>query len=173
MSDNPEKEETQDDIQIIHRVNRLKKKVSSKGIVQPGDGYIDKNVIERAQSVVDESQSEYLREVGNVLKDLADAWKRLVRQEKGASNEDIDRYANRIKDMASTYGFDVMTYFSKSLRDFSEELEVANDAHRTIVKAHLDVMNIALKERLKDQDEPLAEELKKMLNKAIEKHRNA
>jgi hypothetical protein len=159
-----------DDVEIIHRVNRLKKKVSAQGKAKDGDGHIDANAIERAQNVIKDSQAEYLKEVGNVLTDLNSAWTSLLRQEEGSAPEDIDRYANRIKDMASTYGFDIMTYFSKSLRDFSQSLDVANEAHQTIVKAHLDVMNIALHEKLKTHDDPMAEKLKVMLNKAIVKH---
>ena len=63
-----------------------------------------------------------------------------------------------------------MRYFSKSLRDFSERIDIANKNHITIGQAHLDVMMITVHEKIKEEDAPKAEELKAVLDQAIKKY---
>ena len=159
---------SKDEIEIIHRVNRLKKKVSTGGVAM-GEGYIDPEAVRRAGKVISDTQDSYADEAGRCFADLCNAWSAAKSGDHKAVY-DIGIYTNRIKDMASTYGYEIMAYFSKSLRDFSEKMDPILPAHLTIVQAHIDVMRIALKEKIKAEDEPRAEELKGVLLKAIEKH---
>lgn len=163
--------EKDDEVEIIHRINHLKRKVvaDTKRASMLGEGRIDPDAIERAQAVIDDSQDEYLDEVESIFGDLTKAWGELKSGEHQAVNQ-VQVYSNRITDLASTYGFDLMRYFSKSLRDFSERIDIANKNHITIGQAHLDVMMITVHEKIKEEDAPKAEELKAVLDQAIKKY---
>ena len=160
-----------DEVEIIHRVNRLKKKVvdDTKRASMMGEGHIDPEAIERAQAVIDDSQDDYMEEVESIFGDLSKVWGTLKSGDTGAA-EDVQLYSNRIMDLAATYSYDLMRYFSKSLRDFAERIDVANKNHITIGQAHLDVMMITVHEKIKEEDAPKAEELKAVLDQAIKKY---
>lgn len=158
-----------DEVEIIHRVNHLKKKVVKEGKTARGEGFIDPDSIERAQAVIENSQEDYLQEVENIFSDLSRAWGK-ARQGDSKAIHSVQVYANRIMDLAATYGFDLMKSFSQSLRDFSERIDVANTNHVIIGQAHLDVMQITVREQIKEEDAPKAEELKAVLDQAIRKY---
>lgn len=160
-----------DEVEIVHRVNRLKQKVHESPAEQE-DGYVDSSIIRKAQAVIDNSHEKYTLEAKASLEEIVAAWAALKSGESKDTRKDIDhlcRLSNRIKDMASTYGYDLMSYFGESLRDFCEKLDVTNQPHCVIVQAHIDVMWIAFNEKLKGERGQKAEELKMIVNKAIDK----
>ena len=71
--------EKDDEVEIIHRINHLKRKVvaDTKRASMLGEGRIDPDAIERAQAVIDDSQDEYLDEVESIFGDLTKAWSEL------------------------------------------------------------------------------------------------
>lgn len=159
-------------IRIFHRINRLKRKAGADPN-DPRPGFIDTNAIRNAQRVIDNSSVHYKHEVKTVLDELDDSWARIKETGDGPTRKDIGQLYNQahnIKDIAETYHYGLMAYFSQSLRDFTRKMDAGNKAHRIIVQAHMDVMFIAYKNNIKDQSNPAAEELKRVLAKAIEKH---
>lgn len=158
------------EVQVFHRVNKLKKKAGGEG---DGPGYIDKDAIKRAQSVIIQKHDAYTQEVEVVISSIEGAWNEALEAHmrgEDASLEDLYHYANHIKDLASTFGYDLMQHFGSSLRDFIETVDLTNKAHHIIVKAHIDVMWVAYKENIRDHGGDKAEELKMFVAKAIEKY---
>lgn len=162
-----------DKIKIQHRLNRLKLK-AGVAIDDERLGYIDPKAIEKAQAAIDSQESSYVGEVEEVLVKLDSTWEDLKNEkdakkiEKATSR--LYNFANNVKDMAETFNYKLMGYFGQSLRDFCEKLDVAHEAHRIIVQAHIDVMWVAFKHNIKDEGGQQASELKNMLAQAISKH---
>ncbi len=159
-----------DEVEIHHRINHIKRKV----VKNPnGSGFIPPKTVKRAQDVIQNSEETYLEEAENTLKHLETIWYSLQEtpeDKKDHLRNELSRYANRTKDMASTYGHELMDYFACSLRDFSDKIEFDNPAHHTIVQAHINVMWVVFKEQIKDHSEEKAVQLKEIVAQAIKKH---
>lgn len=160
-------------VKIFHRINRLKRKAGAEsGDTKPG--FIDSAAVANAQNYIAQQESRYPEEVHIILNRLVNTWGELKQEkdEKRALTQLswLYNYANNIKDMAETYNYKLMDHFGKSLRDFCEYIDVRNKAHHVIVDAHINVMRIAYNENIKDHGNPKAEELKKIVAKAIEKY---
>jgi hypothetical protein len=145
------------------------------GGLNDGPGKLDQSAIDRADSVVRSMSSLYPKEIKNILSVLNKEWAELKETEEGARNrelvEKISNTANHVKDLASTFGYDLMSYFGESLRDYILETELSMKEHYIIVQAHIDVMMVAFRENLKDDDGgPVAVELKKVVRQAIQKY---
>lgn len=160
-------------IKIFHRINKLKIKAGA----EPGDtrrGAIDVNSVKKAQKVIDDGGAVYKEEVKVVLNDIDIAWEDIKNlDDPKAFQKGIDslyNHAHNAKDIAETYNYDLMAFFSQSLRDFCRKIDINNKAHHVIVKAHMDVMAVTYKNNLKDQGSAVAEELKSILAKAIKKY---
>lgn len=173
MTENEEPTSAEDkkpDVQVFHRVNKLKKKAGGEG---DGPGYIDKDAIKRAQTVIVQKHEAYTQEVEVVISSIESSWNEALEEHmrgEEASLESLYHYANHIKDLASTFGYELMQHFGSSLRDFIETVDLTNKAHHIIVKAHIDVMWVAYKENIRDHGGEKAEELKMFVAKAIEKY---
>ncbi len=162
----------QDEVEIVHRVNRLKNKVSDPdhhneaGCINPDD-------IKRAGAVIETSHSDYKNALSGALDDLEKTWAK-AGQVKEEEIEDlldeIHRFSNFVKDIASTYGYELMSYFGQSLRDLTYKVDIRNKAHRTIVQAHIDVMHVAIHSDIKSDKGDVAQELRQTLEKAISKY---
>jgi hypothetical protein len=171
MSKNNNQKPDDDEVEIVHRVNRLKQKVHESPAEQ-AEGFIDSTMVRKAQAVIDNSHEKYTAEAKSSLGEIVAAWAVLKSGKSKDVKKDVDhlcRLSNRVKDMASTYGYDLMSYFGESLRDFCEKLDVSKQPHCVIVQAHIDVMWVAFNEKLKGEHGQKAEELKMIVNKAIEK----
>ena len=166
---------TNNDVQIIHRKNRLKEKVIEAGTAngENGEGFFDPKMIANAQAVIDNGTQSYLQEIERTLKNLNIAWKALQNDDDVNAKSyqtklnDIHRFTNHIKDLAATFGFELMDYFACSLRDFSEYIDTRVDAHIRIVDAHIQVMTIVFHEQIKDDGGPKAAE--QIVAQAIQK----
>ena len=175
MSNSEEAPGDDSEIEIFKRVNRLKLKAG--GGLNDGPGKIDSGAIEKANTVVQTMASLYPREIKNVLAALDKQWVKIKdlpedHPERTKTAEKISNIANQIKDLAGTFGYTLMEYFGESLRDYILETDLSKKQHFTIVQAHIDVMGVAFRENLKDDDGgALGEELKKMVNAAIAKYK--
>lgn len=157
-------------VQVFHRINRLQR----KAVVPKGDesDFLSKERLQAADAVVEAKKEEYGDEVKHVIEDIEAAWAKVQDKEQSSQDglRDLYHEANHIKDLASTFGYELMQHFGNSLRNFAEKIDLSNQAHHTIVKAHIDVMWVAYHENIKDHGGEKAEELKKFVAKAIEKY---
>lgn len=165
MSNSPK-----DKIHIFHRLNRLKLKAGAE-LDDTRTGFLDPLAVYRAQKSIDEKAGQYGDELEQVLVKIESSWADLQaaknpKDAKRARNH-IFNYANNIKDLASTYNYELMDYFGKSLRDFADRIDPAIEAHKVIVQAHIDVMWVTFHHGIKEDEGPLAQELKDIITKAI------
>ncbi len=79
--------------------------------------------------------------------------------------------AHEIKDVGSMCDYELISYFAESLRDYIEQTELNIQAQIVIIQAHLDAMQICHRQGFKKEAGPEAEELKKMVKKAIDKYK--
>lgn len=157
--------------EVYRRVNKLKLKAGAG--LHDGPGQIDPYAVERAQTVVQKKEHLYRNEVEENLKRMNEAWKKLQSEDdavKEDGREELYHYANHIKDIASVYKYELMQHFGQSLREFCEKIDTSKVEHSAIVQAHIDVMNVAYKQNIKDQGGEVADELKTMVEKAIDKY---
>ncbi len=159
-------------VEIYHRINKLKKKAGIAA-ASGATGFIPSDVIESAQESIDQKEAEYPAAVKELIQYIEETWKSvagLSGEEQAKAIESIYNYANNIKDLTSTYEHDLMHHFSLSLRNFCDGIDLNKKAHHTIFRAHLDVMWVTYEERLRSDETAQAEELKKVLQIAIDKY---
>lgn len=165
-------EKNSPDVEVFNRINTLKLKAGAG--LQEAPGTLDPEKITNANTVVESMASLYPQEINNMLEALSKDWAEAKAlkddAEKAKSAEKISHLANQIKDLASTFGYHLMEYFGRSLRDYILHIDLTEEAHFVIVQAHIDVMWVAYRENLKDDDGgDAAEELKRVVKRAIEK----
>lgn len=169
MNDSDKKEEA---VEIYHRVNRLKLKTGAG--LHDGPGFIDPHAVVRADTIIQKKQSLYPKMVEESLMRLEESWKEFkAASGDEARRESIERIyhtSNHIKDLASTFQYELMQHFALSLREFAERIDLSRKEHLVIVQAHLDVMRVVYQENIKDHGGVKAEELKLIVAKAIEKY---
>lgn len=174
FKDDPDTEDFGSDsgeVEVFHRVNRLKMKAGAA----PGDAPIklDPNAIERAETVIETKAKLYPDEIKTVLDNLQTAWQTIQKTEgeqQEKAIEDLYHTANQAKDLAATFGYSLMQHFGLSLREFTEKIQPDQSEHKIIVQAHINVMNVTLKENIKDDGGKKAAELKAIVQQAIEKY---
>ncbi len=170
---NPKDYTQEEDVEIYNRVNRLK--VKAGGEEDGGPGKFDQSVIDNANTVITKMASLYPKEIENVLKALDKEWDQLKATDDEAEKkrlvERLSNTANQIKDLAGTFSYTLMEYFGDSLCTYILETSLDKEEQFIIVQAHVDVMGVAFREGLKDDDGgAVAEELKATVQKAIEKY---
>jgi hypothetical protein len=137
-------------------------------------GFIDAGAIARAQESIDSKEEEYGNELQEVLVKLDSVWSdiKATKDEKKLkkAQDQMFNYANNVKDLAETYDYTLMKHFGQSLRDFCSKFDVNKEPHHIIMQAHMDVMNVAFEQGIKDDGGPAAKELMMIVAKAIEKH---
>ena len=161
------------DVEIIHRINKLKKK-AGLSLTYGKKGIVDHDAVKRAQQVIDDKETEYPPTVKELIDQISALWKSVkdmpAEDEQKQALETLYHLSNNIKDITDTYGHNLMHHFSLSLRDFCEIVALEKPEHNIIVEAHLNVMLITYEERLKSDETAQAEELKNIVQIAIEKY---
>lgn len=158
-------------VEIYTRINRLKMKAG--GAIGAGPGKIDTKSIDSAHSVIQKMAEKYPNEIKRSIENLEKIWAETKAMEPDQRSENaraISNFANQIKDLAGTFGFDLMEYFGESLRDYVLNVDLSHKEQIIIVQAHVDVMQVAYSQNLKHQEHPLGEELKKTVAAAITKY---
>ena len=82
------------------------------------------------------------------------------------------RIAHDLKGQGSTFGYNLMTFFAASLYDFSFQEGEISDNHVELLKAHIDSMNVVIKDRIRGDGGEEGQALQKGLQDAIEKYMN-
>ena len=166
------------EVEIFHRINRLKSKAAGGQKISVAPGYIDATAIAEAQNVLEFGKECYQEQLEIIIANLGASWSALKKEASDGSPggnsavhlERIYNYANNIKDLAETYNFLLMLHFGRSLRDFCAGMNAARKEHRIIVQAHVDAISVAFHENIGAEEDPKAIELKAMVARAIEKH---
>lgn len=160
-------------IEIFQRINVLKLKAG--GGLKDAPGQLAPQSVKNADTVVTSMATLYPKEIENILNVLNTEWETVKTMpdtaDKAALAEKISNTANQIKDLAETFGYSLMAHFGTSLRDYILKTDLSCKEHFIIGQAHINVMWVAFRKNLKDDDGgAVAEELKEMVRTAIEKY---
>lgn len=155
--------------------NRLRDKLAIEQRGEHVEGQIDPAAIEEADEIIARrcaeecqenmvAQMEQLKSLWDEMKDMPDS---------GARDElaqQVVTTAHEVKDIGAMCDYPLAAHFGESLRDFVSHTDLKLAAQRVIIQAHVDVLNIAIKENLRETDSPAAEELKRMLKVAVDQY---
>ena len=81
----------------------------------------------------------------------------------------INEIAHDMRGQGGTFGYPLITTFAKSLHQFTGRSAGTTDDHVEIVKAHIDTMNVVIRERIDGDGGTTGAELIEALELAIEK----
>lgn len=171
-SSDSENDQGQASVEHFHRINRLKAKAGGdpnserEGTLAPG-------MIEKADSLIEDFCKDCDTVVKAALEKLSAKWKEMAYMDKSSTRDrlaqEIFTLAHEVKDVAGMCGYKLMSDFGESLRDYIVETKLELEAQRVIVQAHVDAMNAAFRNDIRDGGGPAAQELKALVKVAIDK----
>ena len=162
---------TDSKITIFKFANRLKERVGLN-LSKDVEGFLAPDSIVEADKLIAEVCLTCPETIFNHLATLDTLWEAMRSgspEEREIAATKIFATAHEIKDIGSLCGFDLIAYFAESLRDYIEKTNLNLQAQIVIVQAHLDAMKVVHHRGFKKDGGPEAEELKRMVQKAIEK----
>lgn len=158
---------------MIKFANRLKARLGEK-YKNVEDGFIAPEAIAEADKLISDLCLDCQTELGKNLDALTSLWAKMKDMPESPERKEIsDQFflvAHEIKDVGSICGYELIAYFAESLRDYIGKTELSMNAQLVIIQAHLDAMVVVHKTGVKKDAGQQAEELKRMVRKAIEKY---
>lgn len=154
------------EVQMFKLKNRLVKKLGMKH--KDGQaGEIDPEAIAEADKLIAKLCKECPATISGYQDDLSEYWKEMRDMPEGkdrdAISEKVFTTAHEIKDLGAMCGLDLPAYFAESLRDFIGQTKLNLDAQRVIIQAHIDALQVVVKQNIKEGDSAVADELKAMV----------
>jgi chemotaxis protein histidine kinase CheA len=152
--------------------NRLKERLGIN-FQQQKEGFLDPAVIEEADKLIAQICITCPDMIEKHLVTLGALWEQMRSanpMERDAISIQVFTVAHELKDMGSLCGFDLIAHFAESLRDYIEKTNLNLQAQIVIIQAHIDAMKIVHHRGFKKEAGPEAEELKLMVQKAIDKY---
>ncbi len=158
-------------VMMYKMANRLKERV---GFNAPKDseGFLNPAAIEEADKLIAEVCATCPETISKHLATLDALWEAMRSgspAERDAAATKVFATAHEIKDISAMCGFELIAYFAESLRDYIEKTNLNLQAQIVIVQAHLDAIKVVHHRGVKKDGGPEAEELKRMVQKAIDK----
>jgi chemotaxis protein histidine kinase CheA len=162
------------DVEIIEVKSSIRQRAIGIHGREGDEGFIPDELIEEANKEV-EKLCANCTDVMNVnLVKLSDLWSRMrdlpAGDERSKLSQDLFFLAHEIKDVSAMCGYDLISYFAESLRDYINKAELSMKAQRVIVQAHLDAITVAHHRNLKTDEGTATAEIKSMVKKAIEQY---
>ncbi len=160
-------------MEIYKLANRLKAMMGARYQNQD-EGFLEPEMIETADKFIASLCVDSPKVITEQLEKITGLWTKM--KDMQASNERAEiaelifTVAHEIKDVGSMCGFELIAYFAESLRDYIGRTDLNLKAQVVIIQAHLDAMLIVNRQGYTVDAGPEAEELKKMVRKAIEKY---
>lgn len=162
-------------VEIIKLGNHIKRKMG----LDPQDqreGFIDPEAIKEADQLIKDMCAECSNSIGLILSSLSEKWAMMkdighdssVRQ---GLSEEIFTLSHEIKDVGAMCGYELIAHFAESLRDYIDETNLNLEAQKVIIQAHVDAMQLAHKNDVKEDNGPLANELRQLVKVAIDKYK--
>jgi hypothetical protein len=82
----------------------------------------------------------------------------------------INLIVHEIRGEGATFGYPLLTKFASSLFKFTDGLTSPNDRQLALIKAHVDVMAVVVKNGIKGDGGPVGAQIEQSLAMAIEKY---
>lgn len=83
---------------------------------------------------------------------------------------EMSALARELRDQGGTFGYPLISTFSKSLHVFTEGLRRIDADNIEVLKAHVGVIKIVVKQDAKRENDPLAQEIKAILDRAVQSY---
>ncbi len=158
------------------RFYRLRNKLKEKagGGSGEGGGTISADALAAAQEAFDQAAEDYPDWVKPYIDELYEHFRRCVDtpEQRLQHFAQVRRIAHDLKGQGSTFGYNLMTFFAASLYDFAFQEGEISDNHVELLKAHIDSMNVVIKDRIRGDGGEEGQALQKGLQDAIEKYMN-
>lgn len=165
-----EKSKVGSDVWLFKLPNYLKQKMGSNAAKQP---------FELPLSVLQAAEAELKREAEGFIgwaKAYLDRLSAQVGDAKGkhgartANIEEINLIAHELRGQGGTFGYPLITLFSKSLYEFTKPPCAQDDAILEIVKAHIDTMRAVIRDDIEGDGGEVGQQLFKSLKLVTAKH---
>ncbi len=160
-------------IEMYKLANRLKARMGIR-FKEQDDGFLAPESIEEADKLIAALSAECPQMIASHLEKLSALWAQMKSMEDSPARTDISQQiftlAHEVKDMGSMSGYELLSYFAESLRDYIGRTDLNMKAQVVIIQAHMDAMMIVNRSGVKSDAGPQAEELKKMVKIAIDKY---
>lgn len=160
-------------VEVFKLANRLKSLMGAR-FQDHEEGFLAPEAIAEADKLIEDLCANGAQMITERLESLTTLWPKMREMpnspERTELSEQIFTLAHEIKDMGAMCGYDVITYFAESLRDYIGRTDLNLNAQVVIIQAHMDAMQIVHKQGLKTEAGPETEELKKMVKMAIDKY---
>lgn len=160
-------------VEIYKLVNHLKNRMGVRYKDQE-TGFLSPESIAEADRLIGDLCTQCPAVIGKNLETLSVLWLQMREIKESPEREEIAQQiftlAHEIKDMGTLCGYDVISHFAESLRDYIGRTDLNLKAQVVIIQAHMDAMQIINRQGVKKEAGPEAEELKKMVRMAIDKY---
>jgi len=160
-------------VEIYKLANRLKARLGI-AFKDQENGFLAPELIAEADKIIKALCVDCPGTLGKHLETLTALWAQMKDMPASPARAELSRQvftlSHEIKDVALMCEYNLLSDFAESLRDYIGQTNLNIDAQVVIIQAHLDAMNIVHKAGFKQDAGPEAEELKKMVRKAIEKY---
>lgn len=157
---------------MIKVANRLRPRVGASK--HDEDGFIDPQLIEEADKLISALCVDCPKTISGHLDALTLLWEKMKSattvDERYNTSVQIFTLAHEIKDVSAMCQYALLSHFAESLRDYIGQTELNIHAQVVIIQAHIDAMQIVHKQGVKSDAGPEAEELRKMVARAVEQY---
>ena len=149
-------EDDNDDIEIIPPSNMLRIKLGVTGDV---DEEMDLQALRKAEEAVaelHETYPEWVKPDVDRMACLLDESKTLSGEERENRLQEIFDLAHNVKGQGVSFGYPLMTQIGESLCDFLRAPKTMDGAAFQLVESHILAMQAVIRDRICDEDDPLA-----------------
>jgi len=148
-----------EEVEIIPPSNHLRSKLGLIGNMQ---AEMDMEALRRAEEAVAQLQESYPEWVGPDV----DRMEMLLKDAQGLSGEakanslrELFDIAHNIKGQGVSFSYPLMTDIGQSLCGFLRGMKKMDDAAFFLIKAHIQAMQVVIRDRLQDAEDPLAKKV--------------
>lgn len=86
------------------------------------------------------------------------------------ATEAMSALARELRDQGGTFGYPLISTFAKSLHIFTDGLRQLDADNIEVLRAHVGVIKIVVKQDAKRENDPLAQEIKAILDRAVQSY---
>ncbi|MBP5858960.1 response regulator [Marivibrio halodurans] len=183
---------TEDDVEIVHSAKdvaslknsskkiwyfRLPRSLRAKlatGTPGPDEPAFDPAVLEAAEAKIQSMEGDYSDWVAETLEHLTQEQNRAIEDMENASVHvsEIRRIAHELRGQGGIFGYPLMTQFGKSLYEHTGEDMEITPSLLDLIKAHIDLIKVVTKEKIKGDGGETGKELLTSLSEAKSKFAN-
>lgn len=152
--------------------NRLQQKLSAGMKSSPDEPAFDPGLLSEAEEKIANMETDYADWVSDSVKTLRDALNRAIEDAENAADHlaTINEIALEIRGQGSMFGYPLMTQFGKSLYEFTHKDMAVSPQLLDLIKAHTDLINVVIHQRMKGDGGPVGTDLMNSLDEAKKKY---